>query len=294
MTTKKTSSKKEEPKSENNNKETIFNYIDNFSKGVKLGIADDTNNEFIKEQIDFIDAFVLDFKSTIKEDDNVNDILRFISEITSGISELMIKHKSSKKEENVENLEVNFSSQPKEKVAFEDEDDEIIDFKVSEFNIPTKETLLPYQIHIKNLTDEKLYDVDLFNYEHEKQNKIAYSCGAGVDYNNFLRFLSALSEAKEQVKLLRVQVWCDYPKFRNKQLNCCLHRIITNPNGCLESVALQVGNYFMAYQHQSDIIDIPMTDDNKIELFNELQLRLSYLMPETEMIITIFPSTIIK
>jgi hypothetical protein len=193
-----------------------------------------------------------------------------------------------------ENVEVKFSSQPTEKVAFEDEDDEIIDFKVSEFNIPTKETLLPYQIHIKNLTDEKLYDVDLFNYEHEKQNKIAYSCGTGVEYNNFLRFLSALSEAKEQVTLLRFQVWCDYPKFRSKQLNCCLHRIITNPNGSMQSDLLQVGNYLSAYHHQSDIIDIPMTDDNKIELFNQLQLRLSYLMPETEMIITIFPSIIIK
>ncbi len=37
-----------------------------------------------------------------------------------------------------------------------------------------------------------------------------------------------------------------------------------------------------------------MTDDNKIKLFNKLQLRLSYLMPETEIIITIYPSTIIK
>jgi hypothetical protein len=116
----------------------------------------------------------------------------------------------------------------------------------------------------------------------------------GVEYNRFLRFLSALSEAKEQVKLLRFQVWCDYPKFRSKQLTCCLHKIITNPNGNMQSVPLQVGNYLSPYQQQSDIIDILMTDENKIELFNELQLRLSYLMPETEMIITIFPSIIIK
>jgi hypothetical protein len=203
----------------------------------------------------------------------------------------------SSKNKKGEKLNAKFSSQPKiinDSVL--DEVNEILEFNVSELakDNSKKESLLPYQIRIKNLTDEKLYDVDLFNYEHEKQNKIAYSCGMGVEYNRFLRFLSALSEAKEQVFLLRFQVWCDYPKFRSKQLNCCLHKIITNPNGRMQSEPLQVGNYFSAYQQQSDIIDIPMTDDNKIELFNELQLRLSYLMPETEMIITIYPSTIIK
>ena len=177
-----------------------------------------------------------------------------------------------------------------------DESNKILEFNVSELakDNSKKESLLPYQIRIKNLTDEKLYDVDLFNYEHEKQNKIAYSCGMGVEYNRFLRFLSVLSEAKEKVTLLRFQVWCDYPKFRIKQLNCCLHTIYQEPNGCMQSVPLQVGNYFSPHQQQSDIIDIPMTDGDKIELFNELQLRLSYLMPETEMIITIFPSIIIK
>jgi hypothetical protein len=201
----------------------------------------------------------------------------------------------SSKNKKGEKITAKFSSQPKIiEDSILDEKTEIIDFKVSEFNIPKKESLLPYQIRIKNLTDEKLYDVDLFNYEHEKQNKVAYSCGMGVEYNRFLRNLSALSEAKEQVTLLRFQVWCDYPKFRSKQLNCCLHKIITNPNGRMQSEPLQVGNYFSAYKQQSDIIDIPMTDDNKIEFFNELQLRLSYLMPETEIIITIYPSTIIK
>lgn len=217
------------------------------------------------------------------------------------------KKKSSKKEnlEKIEcekNMDWEFISITKidenekvEPTPIIDKSTEIIDFKVSDFaGDKPNGCLLPYQICIKNLTDEKLYDVNLLNYDHEKQNKIAYSCGMGVEYNSFLRFLSALSEAKEQVKLLRVQVWCDYPKFRSKQLNCCLHKIITDPNGRMQSVPLQVSHYFSAYQHQSDIIDIPMTDVDKIELFNKLQLRLSYLMPETEMIITIFPSTINK
>jgi hypothetical protein len=204
---------------------------------------------------------------------------------------------SSNKEE--KKIQVNLASQFKEKVAVildESTQKESVEINLGDVVAESNpiQNLSPYAIRVKNLTDEKIYDVDLFNYEHEKQNKIEYSCGMGVEYKSFLRFLSALSEAKEQVKLLRIQVWCDYPKFRSKQLNCCLHRIITTPNGRMQSDPLQVGNYFSSYQQQSDIIDIPMTDDNKIELFNQLQLRLSYLMPETEMIITIYPSTIIK
>jgi hypothetical protein len=50
--------------------------------------------------------------------------------------------------------------------------------------------------------------------------------------------------------------------------------------------------YLSAYQFQSDIIDVPFSGESRIKLFNQLQLKLSYLMPETEMYITIFPSII--
>jgi hypothetical protein len=183
-----------------------------------------------------------------------------------------------------------------------DEPNEIFNFKVSDFDSSKmmdigvkKELLFPYQIRIKNLTDEKLYDVDLFNYEHEKQDKVEYSCGImGVSYNMFLRHLSALSEPKEQVDLLRISALCDYAKFKSKQLNCRLDTIYEQVNGCSESVPTNIGMYFSPHQFQSDIIDINLTDGYKIKLFNQLQLRLSYLMPETEMIIKIFPSKIIK
>ena len=324
MTSKKKSSKKEGQESEkssrysieNTDTEKIFKYIDDFSKGVKLGIADEENDEFKKEQLDFVDAFVLDFKSTIKEGDNVNEIIRFNSEFIMGLGKSMMKNKSSEKE-----VEVNFDFVPikgiNEDKKVEPNPYETIYVDWSEFEkikkstnpkkgligksinppsiggmIEAMNTPAPYCFHIKNLTDEKLYDVDLFNYDHEKQNKVAYSCTNGVPYDSFLRFLSALSEAKEQVSLLRFQVWCDYPKFRSKQLNCCLNEIYQEPNGNMQSIPLQVGNYLSANQHQSNIIDVPFSEENRIKLFNKLQLRLSYLMPETEMYITIFPSKI--
>lgn len=333
MTTKKTtnkknSSKKEEPKSEqssrysidNTDKEIIFNYIDDFSEGTKLGIADDVKEEFKKEQIDFVDAFVLDFKSTINEGDSLTEISRFISEFISGFGEVIRKQKSSEKGGKVYDKKVMDFEFVAIKGINEDEkvesnlDQSIIDWSAFDkiekstnpkigmigksINTPkigmigVENNLNPYCLHIKNLTDEKLYDVDLFNYDHEKQNKVAYSCTNGVPYDRFLGFLSALNEPKEEIRLIRFNANCDYHKFKSKQLKSCVHTIYSEPNGSMVSIPTNLIVYLSAYQFQSDIIDVPFSGESRIKLFNQLQLKLSYLMPETEMYITIFPSKI--
>jgi hypothetical protein len=321
-TTKKNSSKKEEQTIEqssrysidNTDKEIIFNYIDDFSKGIKLGIDDEENEEFKKEQLDFVDAFVLDFKSKINEGDTLTEISRFISEFTSGLGEVMMKYKSSKKEGKMDFEFVAIKGINENEKVEPTSSETIIDW--SEFdaieklnpkkgligksiNTPSIEgmigvenTLNPYCLHIKNLTDEKLYDVDLFNYDHEKQNKVAYSCTNGVPYDRFLGFLSALSEPKEEIRLIRFTADCDYHKFKSKQLKSCVHTIYSEPNGSMVSIPTNLIVYLSAYQFQSDIIEVPFSGESRIKLFNQLQLKLSYLMPETEMYITIFPSKI--
>ena len=321
-TTKKNSSKKEEQTIEQSSrysiektdKEIIFNYIDDFSKGIKLGIADEENEEFKKEQFNFVDAFVLDFKSTINEGDNTTEIIRFISEFTSGLGEVIMKHKSSKKEEKMDFEFVSIKGINENEKVEPTSSETIIDWSAFDkiekstnpkigmigksINTPkigmigVENNLNPYCLHIKNLTDEKLYDVDLFNYDHEKQNKVAYSCTNGVPYDRFLGFLSALSEPKEEIRLIRFTANCDYHKFKSKQLKSCVHTIYSEPNGSMLSIPTNLIVYLSAYQFQSDIIDVPFSGESRIKLFNQLQLKLSYLMPETEMYITIFPSKI--
>jgi hypothetical protein len=214
---------------------------------------------------------------------------------------------SSKKKS--EKLTAKFSSQPKikddsvldEKIKdgssneptpiILDEVNEILEFNVSELakDNSKKESLLPYQIRIKNLTDEKLYDVDLFNYEHEKQNKIAYSCVHGVSYEYFLRILASYDKPSELIKMMRFSAFCDYAKFQNKQLRTCIRTIITKLDGCSASIPTEIAIYMNAYQQQGNIIDVPITDNERIKFSNQLQLRLDYLMPETEMVIHLFP-----
>jgi hypothetical protein len=149
--------------------------------------------------------------------------------------------------------------------------------------------LAPYTIHIKNLTDEKLYDVDLFNYEHEKQKKIKYSCTHGVSYEYFLRLLASYNKPSESIRMMRFYAFCDYHKFQQKQLRSCIRSITTTLDGRSASIPNNIAIYMNAYQQQGNIIEVPLTDKQQIKLSNELQLRLDYLMPESEMTINLFP-----
>jgi hypothetical protein len=279
-----------------------------------LGIDDEKNEEFKKEQLDFVDAFVLDFKSTINAGDTLTEISRFSSEFISGLGKVMMKQKSSKKEEKMDFEFVSITGINENEKVEPTSSETIIDWSAFDsiekstnpkigmrgksINTPkigmigVENNLFPYCLHIKNLTDEKLYDVDLFNYDHEKQNKVAYSCTNGVPYDRFLGFLLALNEPKEEIRLIRFHANCDYNKFKSKQLQSCVQTIYSEPNGSMVSTPTNLIVYFSAYQHQSDIIDVPFSGESRIKLFNQLQLRLSYLMPETEMYITIFPSKI--
>jgi len=200
----------------------------------------------------------------------------------------------SNKNKKGEKLTAKFSSEPKINDESSSEPIPIIldELNVAEYNIPKKETLLPYQIRIKNLTDEKLYDVDLFNYEHEKQKKIEYSCIHGVSYEYFLRLLASYSEPIELIKMMRFSAFCDYSKFQNKQLRTFIRTIYTKLDGCSEYITTAISNYMNPYQQQSNIIEVLLVDEQRIKFSNQLQLRLDYLMPETEIVITIFPSKI--
>jgi hypothetical protein len=199
---------------------------------------------------------------------------------------------SSKKKE--EKIKVKFSSQPKEKVEVVlDESTQQESVGINFEDVLSKsnpiENLAPYTIRVKNLTDEKIYDVDLFNYEHEKQKKIEYSCVHGVSYEYFLRILASYDKPSELIKMMRFSAFCDYHKFQNKQLRNCIRTIYTKLDGCSASIPTEIAIYMNAYQMQGNIIDVPISDNQRIKFSNQLQLRLDYLMPETEMVIHLFP-----
>lgn len=144
---------------------------------------------------------------------------------------------------------------------------------------------LPYIIHIKNLTDEKIYDVKLFDYEFEKQDKIKYSSPiSSVDYGQILRTLTGENEPRKVIGTIKAIAFCDYKKFQSKQINCKFSVIYSEINGCV------ITNPYVfiidPYQH---IDGISQKSGLEINFYNKLQIELAYLMPETEMTIHLYP-----
>ena len=144
----------------------------------------------------------------------------------------------------------------------------------------------PYIIHIKNLTDEKLYDVKLFDYGFSKQEKIKYSCPiSSVDYDDILNTLIGENEPREVIGTIRAMVFCDYKKFQSKQINCHFYVIEKNINGC--EIRTPYDFTIDPYQSQEEIV---VVTDLKINFYNKLQIQFVYLMPETEMTIYLYPT----
>jgi hypothetical protein len=158
---------------------------------------------------------------------------------------------------------------------------------MEENNLKQKVSNTPWCIRIRNLTDEKLYDVKVFDFEHEKQRKIEYSSSTyNISYNELLRRIASYGVKMFDVVLLNHFVICDYAKFQLKQLCCGIDSTIKDTNG----FEIRHKNYFMIdpYQQQTSVCNL----ETKFPLSVESNLHYEYLMPETEIKLFLYPEVI--
>lgn len=150
-------------------------------------------------------------------------------------------------------------------------------------SIEKKEVSNPYVIIIKNLTDEKIYDIPLFNNRPEKLNKIQYSSGImGVSYESIV---NAFTLGFKEITIDRclLTAYCDYHKFQRKQLDMGCEFIKEEFDGARRSIVF----YFHvdAYQQQSNMSSLKQ----KMLFTTGVNLILPFLMPETEIRIILYP-----
>lgn len=144
----------------------------------------------------------------------------------------------------------------------------------------------PFVVNVKNLTDEKLYDVNLIDYEHEKQKKIEFSMGvSGVLYNEFLR---QLQHKEITIDTTYIKAHCDYSKFEKRQLSCVLLSKTQDAQG--HRIDKPMFSIIDPYQYQSNCVVINAEYPISYMSF----LFLNYLMPETDITIFLFPKMATK
>jgi len=150
-------------------------------------------------------------------------------------------------------------------------------------NKSNKETLDTYVVRIQNLTDEKLYDVKVFDFEHEKQNKIKYSTSMGSSYNQLLMVIDSIIKPKGKIVKLLNYASCDYEKFQGKQVECDIRLFKNSPNG--EFMSERKTFTIDLYQQQPFRA---VLNDIEFDFFRETNLVYEYLMPETKAVLTIY------
>jgi hypothetical protein len=145
----------------------------------------------------------------------------------------------------------------------------------------------PFIVRIKNVTDEKLYNVPLFSVQEVKNDKIRYeSVPENIDYEMIIAHFQNSND--EILSSVIIQAFCGYSKFTEKQLNQRFLTEVSEQSGRKTFVP----TIMMIHpdQHQQNIIGIPNLHlpigKQKDDAF--ANIIFDYLMPETEMIINLY------
>ena len=147
----------------------------------------------------------------------------------------------------------------------------------------------PFVIKISNLTDEKLYNIPIIDKLFASSKKVSYEnlCVPDNDINEVGRgyemFLNQLENYEYKISIMYVQCDSEHPKFVKRQLN----QIWTN----------YIVDNDIIFQKPENIMVDPYQDQNGIvvhrlnfRLNSKNNLIMSYLMPDTFVIVRLYPS----
>ena len=141
---------------------------------------------------------------------------------------------------------------------------------------------LPYIIHIKNLTDQKLTDVQIFDHDYKDQQKIEYTClNAGISYGDFLRMLIGENTPKKLIGIIYAQ--CD--KFDQFPFDLFIQK-------CDEYGKLIWDDVIFRIRHDQNQRTITVVH-KEFFLYNQTKLKLEFLLPNNSITFRFFPPSII-
>lgn len=140
----------------------------------------------------------------------------------------------------------------------------------------------PLIVSVKNTTDDKFYDVNIFNPDYDKQDKIKYeSCISTVSFGEIIEQIRCGAFRIEKTMIIAI---CDYHKFKSKQLHSSIIIRQTEASGRETTEPKDV--CLDPYQNQDDRAIV----DFEFDLTVQTKLTTRYLMPETEVVYRFYPT----
>ena len=139
----------------------------------------------------------------------------------------------------------------------------------------------PYLIVLKNLTDEELSDVDLFNYDYDKQSEIEYSTFPNIKYADILRKLA--SENKPEIIIDRILICVESNDHDSsmRQINTKFFIIYSDINGNMSKMPYN----FTILSHDGQKTGQMLGEFN---FYNKLQIQLR-IVPQAVVTILLYP-----
>jgi hypothetical protein len=142
-------------------------------------------------------------------------------------------------------------------------------------------TRSPFIVRLKNLTNKKLFKVDVLNWGHKSQTDIEYGAVCGIGYTEMLNQFS--SESYKFVSI-RYNVKHKNPKYRSKQYGNNLRLYYEESDGVMPTIQIPF-NYTDNLQTDNDCITVHF-----VFSFDYLdKIQLDFLMPKAEVNFYFFP-----
>ncbi len=155
-----------------------------------------------------------------------------------------------------------------------------------EIKVNTASNSQPIIIHVKNLTDEKLYDVKVFDLDFEKQKKIGYSMGVNtISYTQFMHALPAMPMLIRQIQIIASG---DYQKFVDRQVSSTIAFINSSVDGTKFTEPKPMIINPLQFQRNTAIMNLDF------ELSGLSQIELFHLMPEVSVMLILYPGVTIN
>ena len=154
-----------------------------------------------------------------------------------------------------------------------------------ESEIPQSNNGYCFNIHLKNRTDEKVANVSLFEYNHRENLLVEYS-SFYPGYDFILRQLAAFKEY-ENLKITKIHIHAvhENDEMALSQYGSELRAIYTAINGMSKArIHLLELLYETEQHHKAVVLDF----DEPISLTNQLNFEMEYLIPNIELVFTIF------
>jgi hypothetical protein len=140
-------------------------------------------------------------------------------------------------------------------------------------------------IKIKNISEDKFYNVNVFNHKFENLFGIHYSSlTPNISYEQICQELLSYKKSKFIIRQIRHHVLCDYLRFRQRQVICGIELI---------EASLRDYKRFSIdpYQFQSDTCEIKNLE---LPYIHSSNIIYEFLMPETEihLVLSLTPVTL--